>query len=75
MIHEKIHENSQQKIQLVRVVKSPRSMWYDSKIGRVFAVVKEESDRVWVREGDEYNLLNYILKSDLEFVNYEKEKP
>ena len=75
MIHEKIREKSQQKIQLVRVVKSPRLMWYDSKIGRVFAVVKEESDRVWVREGDEYNLLNYILKSDLEFVNYEKEKP
>lgn len=45
-------------------------MWYGKHIGETFFVEKEEHDRVWVREGGEYNLLNFILKTDIEIISY-----
>lgn len=57
-------------IKRVKVVKaSGISMWYESYIDKNFFVEKEEHDRVWVREGGDYNLLNYILKSDIEIID------
>ena len=56
---------------IVKVVKESKMlMWYGKHIGETFFVEKEEHDRVWVREGGEYNLLNFILKTDMEIISY-----
>lgn len=36
--------------------------WYARKIGSYYDVVREETDRFWVRDDDDY--LNFILKKD-----------
>ena len=38
--------------------------WYAKYLGTEFIVKREEEDRYWVREPNDYALLNFILKKD-----------
>lgn len=38
--------------------------WYAKYLGTEFIVKREEEDRYWVREPNDYGLLNFILKKD-----------
>ena len=38
--------------------------WYAKFLGTEFVVKREEEDRYWVREPNDYGLLNFILKKD-----------
>ena len=38
--------------------------WYAKYLGTKFIVKREEEDRYWVREPNDYGLLNFILKKD-----------
>lgn len=47
--------------------------WYSDRIGETFNVVRvEKIDGVvyyWVKTGDKYNTLNFVLDSDAEIIN------
>lgn len=47
---------------------SDRSLWYKDYIGWEFVVVKQSDKYVWTREPDEYNLMNFVLVEDIEFI-------
>ncbi len=38
--------------------------WYTQYNGEEFLVVREESDRYWVRERNRWGCINFILKKD-----------
>lgn len=43
--------------------------WYNKYTGEIFDIVRESSDRYWVRERDQYGCLNFVMKTDCEEIN------
>jgi hypothetical protein len=51
----------------IKILKQNKDiMWYNSHVGMIFQVQKEDSEFYWCRELDNFNSLNIVHKEDAE---------
>lgn len=55
----------------IKIIKcSDPFLWYNEHINEIFKVHRIGSDRVWVREPNEWQCLNFVLNEDFEKAEY-----